>query len=759
MRKRQSRVVRASASIWVLGLALLSSTVASAREAEPAARTHDEAGDQAGSRSGAESGVEEIVVIASKSGADVRDLPGAVSAITGDRLADLGAQSAGDYLAKTPGVVFNQQQPGLSTITIRGVNTTTGSGTLSQGTTGSYINDIPLTDPFFSAGTPDIDTFDVDNIQVYRGPQGVLFGSSSLGGAVNYLANHADVGAVDAAAEMTQGITRDAKGLNSAYKLMLNVPVVTDRFAVRAVGVYRADQGFIENIGTGVRNANDSRVRGGRLLFTWAPSDSTTVTGLALYQKTTTDDAPFQNADLRPLTKQTALAEPSRASVLLYNLRLDQDVGFGTFTALATYHRKRAFQAIDLTRFGRFGFDTPYVTDEVGTRGHAFELRLASPTDRKFQWLVGAFYDHTTEDIVELTYAKNASAVANALLGPGSGSTDGDVWGSTINTFGGTEEALFGEASYNFFGRLKLSAGGRLFKTRTKSRTEGFGLLYAAFVNGQINYLPLAVKQRETGFNPRASLSLDIAKNASLYVLASKGFRFGGGNVNPDPALPETYGSDSLWNYEAGLKSEWFDRRLRVDVSAFKIDWSNIQLGVNTASGTTGLLNAGDAKIKGVEAELTVRPLAGLELTSATTYLDAKLTSVQAGAGLAFGVVAGSRLPGSSRWLMSNSVRYQLGTSQRPFILLSHRYASKAPALLQQFAAPGRNATVGGYNIFDLRAGLEMGNLSISFFLNNVTDKRGVASASYLNPPLANEIRQYIVRPRTVGVTLSAALR
>src|SRR5436190_774999 len=135
---------------------------------------------------------EDIVVVATKRPEAVRDISGSVTVQTGEQLEKLGAESMEDYLTRTPGVVFNASTPGQGNVTIRGVSTTTG-GENGQATTGIFINDVPLTDPAFSLGTPDIDTFDVDNVAVLRGPQGTLFGSSSLGGAVNYQATRPDL--------------------------------------------------------------------------------------------------------------------------------------------------------------------------------------------------------------------------------------------------------------------------------------------------------------------------------------------------------------------------------------------------------------------------------------------------------------------------------------------------------------------------------------------------------------------------------------
>ena len=190
--------------------------------------------------------VEEVIVTASKTGQDLREIAGSVSSLSGQDIADLGAQGAGDYLAQVPGARFNEQQPGFSTITIRGVNTTTNFANISQSTTGSYVNDIPLTDAYFTSGTPDIDTFDVRNVEVYRGPQGTLFGAASLGGAVNFIANPADVDGFDMGFEGTLSSTSESGDPNGALRLMLNAPVVEDRFAVRGqllISILRAPWG------------------------------------------------------------------------------------------------------------------------------------------------------------------------------------------------------------------------------------------------------------------------------------------------------------------------------------------------------------------------------------------------------------------------------------------------------------------------------------------------------------------------------------
>jgi iron complex outermembrane receptor protein len=700
--------------------------------------------------------VEELIVTASKTGENVREVSGSVSALTGEALTAIGAQSAQDYLSRTPGVVFNRQQPGFSTVTIRGVNTSTSYANLSQGTTGSYINGVPLTDAYFSAGTPDIDTFDVKAVEVYRGPQGTLFGSSSLGGAVNYVANRPDLSGLDAAAFTSLAATEGGSGLSSSYKLMFNAPVVADVLAIRAVAAFRQDQGYIDNAGTGLSNTNDSSVAGGRLMVAWRPAEGLDLNWLSLYQKTKNRDAGYRDPDLDGLTKFTNVPEPTWADVEIHSLTVDQVLPFATLTGQLAYHRKTADTRADLKRFGAFGFELPVLHDAIESEGYTGEIRLASPRGEALEWLIGVMFDETDVLVVENALAANSAAAADGILGPGGGAaaTQDASWGVARNDFSGREAALFGEASYTFAERLKLTAGGRLFRTESDSDSIVTGLL-SVLTNGTLLSDPPTARQREDGFNPKASISYDLTSSARVYALASKGFRFGGSNINPDPALPRSFESDSLWNYEIGLRSDWLDGALVVDAAAFMIDWSDIPLTVSTGTGTVGVVNAGDAEIRGAEASLSWRVAPGLQFDSNLTYTDAKLVSVAAGAGLNFGVTPGSALPGSSDWRMASSLRYDWSGSTEPFLMISHRYASEAPALLQQFAPPGRNAKVGGYNIFDLRAGITTGRVQWVLFVENLTDEAATFSASYLPPPLANEILDYVARPRTVGVSMN----
>jgi len=234
-----------------------------------------------------------------------------------------------------------------------------------------------------------------------------------------------------------------------------------------------------------------------------------------------------------------------------------------------------------------------------------------------------------------------------------------------------------------------------------------------------------------------------------VYALAAKGFRFGGPNVNPPDAnisFPPTYAPDSLWNYEVGTRTNWFDRRLQLDATAFYIDWSNIQVRLATASGLAYATNFGKAGNLGFESTALWRPFSAFSVQGSVTYLDATLKEpFKSGVTTSLRVLCYRARPSG---IFSASVSYQLtGLPLQPSILLSDRFISTAPANFGQVVP----LTQGNYNLLDGRINAYIKSVQATLFVNNIADKRGVSNASYLP---TNPFEQYIVRPRTIGLTL-----
>jgi outer membrane receptor protein involved in Fe transport len=703
--------------------------------------------------------LDEVVVTATKLGQPARTVAGSVEVTTGTQLDALGSQSFEDYLTRVPGVVFNAGIPGLSTAVIRGVSTTT-SLDQGQGTTGYFVNEVPLTDPNFAVAIPDIDTFDVDNVAVMRGPQGTLFGSASLGGAINYQTALPDLTRFQARLQGTFADT--AHGANSkSGKGMVNVPLVTDKLAVRAVFVYRNDGGFINNIGTGFKDSNSTLIRGGRAEVLWTPVEGTKVSYLFLKQLEDTADIGYSEPALAgSFEKKTLIPEYFDVKTTINNVRLDQDVGFGTLTATATYHQKAQVSVSDLTaEFGPlFGNQLApiYGPQQATSNGTTFEIRLASPTNQRFTYLVGAMRDLTREFFLDTFGAPGAEQYATTtydpIFGTGFGARaapDNIFYTATLGAKG-EERALFGEGTFHFNDSWAATLGGRFFDTQVTGTTSASGLLEYLLTSPSVLDFSYSSPERSRGFTPKASVTWTATPDIMVYALASKGFRFGGPNVNPPEAatpFPPNYAPDSLWNYEIGTRTNWFDRRLQLDVTAFYIDWSNIQVRLATASGLAYATNLGKASNYGLESTALWRPFSALTFQGSLTYLDATLK--QAFTSGATVEPAGTPLPGTSRWNFSASASYQLtGLPLQPSIVLADRYISSALAGYG-FVVP---ETQGDYNLLDCRLNAYFKDIQATLFVNNIADKRGVSNASYYTG--GGPFEQYVVRPRTVGLTL-----
>jgi iron complex outermembrane receptor protein len=702
--------------------------------------------------------LDEIIVTATKENMPARTIAGSVAVLPGSQLDTSGAQSFADYLTRVPGVIFNAGPPGISTATIRGVSTTT-SIDQGQGTTGYFINDVPLTDPNFAVAIPDIDAFDVNNVSVLRGPQGTLFGSASLGGAINYVAAPPNLSKFEGRVQGTLAGASVGAGSQSE-KIMLNVPLLEDRLAIRGVFVYRRDGGYVDNVGKGVKNANETLVRGGRLEVLWAPTDGTQINYLFLRQFEDTKDIGYQEPVIAgSLEKRTLIAEPLDFKTTINNLRLDQDVGFATLTATATYHQKAQFSNIDLTAlFGPlFGNQlSPISTQQAASsNGTTFEMRLASKPGGRFDYVVGIMHDLTRESFLDLLGAPGAEQYATRIYDPifgagfGQRAAPGNIFYTAPLDVKGEEEALFGEGSFHFNDQWKITLGGRLFDTKVDGASSASGLLYYLLTAPRVLSFDFASAEKATGFTPKASITWNPTGDIMAYVLASKGFRFGGPNINPpDPKnpFPPTYAPDSLWNYEIGTRTDWLDRTLELDATAFYIDWSNIQVRLGTASGLAYATNFGKAKNYGLESTVIWHPVGGWTMQGNVTYLDATLS--QAVVSGATNEPAGATLPGASKWNLNATVRYDWsGIPLRPAVQLSDRFISTAPAGFG-FVEP---ITVGNYNLLDARASGRYDNLKATVFVNNIADKRGVTTASFVP---GSPFSQYIVRPRTYGLTL-----
>ncbi len=735
MRNNVSFVTQAS----IIAVAAMMTPTAAFGQSAPAAE--QESGD--------------IVVTATKRNEVASEIAGSVSAVTEQDLQRLNAQSLSDYITRVPGVVFNDYQPGVSEVVIRGVASTT-YHEANQATTGYYINQIPLVEPGFPLVIPDIDSFDVKQVEVLRGPQGTLFGSSSLGGAINYVVNEADPSAIDMGAEGILSSTKRAGDASYAVKAMFNLPVVQDKLAVRVVALQRYDAGYLTNVGTGEKGSNDLRVRGLRGSVVFTPTSSTKLSALALYQEYDLDDQTYVQFGTDPETydRNTNVDEFQDTDVQLYSLRLDQNLGFANITAVGSHTIKRANLAFDDSIFG--GNDprtnTPQLSSSVGKSTTDYgELRLASAGDGPFTWLIGGNYTKLRSDSTDGAFVEGIGAYIDAnptLFGgqPGSVLAPGDLLRRTIGTSRVRELAAFGELSYTLAETLTLTVGGRLFEYRSRPRLQ---FLPNAALIAPFDYQPGA--RKESGFVPKVSLSYKPADRVTVYGLYSEGFRIGGINTYAvATGVPLDFDSDSTQNYEIGAKFDLVPNTMSFDIAAFHIKWNDIQSRLFTPNDFNAYtVNGGGAKIDGVELSLTFKPTRSLTYTANLTYNDARLSSLLPDSfAPGGGYAAGTRLPGASDWIIANQLDFELRDSPlRPRIGIAHRYLSKAPV------AFGATLQKGDYSLIDLNAAITIAEgIEAGVFAKNLFDEYGI-----LNAPFS--FAGSVTRPRTIGASLRFGLR
>ena len=696
----------------------------------------------------------EIVVTAAKREQSVRDVSGSVSAVSEATLQKLNAQSLSDYITRVPGVVFNDYQPGNSEVVIRGIASTT-YHEANQATTGYYLNELPLGEPGFPLVIPDVDAFDISRVEVLRGPQGTLFGSSSLGGAINYVVNEADPARFDAGFEGMASTTKGAGELSYAVKGMVNAPLVTDKLAVRLVALQRVDAGFLDNPALDDRGSNDLRVRGLRGSIVFTPTETTRISALSMYQEYDLDDQTyvFIIPGTRNVTRPTTVREYQDSDFQMHSLRLEQDLGFATLTAVGSYTKKNARSRFDYS----FGVDfdprtgTPIVGDGFGNSNTRYaELRLASPDGGCFRWLVGANYTRLKGFGDDKIRVEGIADYVDANPGefdgqPSSVIAPDDYTSRSTYRNHVTEKAIFGEISYDIVDQLTLTLGGRLFEYRTRSQAT---LAPNVDLVPAFDYRPPADKQSD--FIPKASLTYKPSDDFMVYALYSEGFRIGGLNVFalPYPDLPQSFGSDTTKNYEIGTRFDLIDGTLSVDLTAYHIDWDNIQARLFTPDIRAYTVNGGGADIDGVELSLTLRPTRSLTFSSNVAYNDARLSSLLPDSFAPGGGYAkGSRLPGASEWILSNSVDFYLADSPlKPRIGLAHRYLSSAPV------AFGATLEKGDFHLIDLNASVTVNErIEVGLFAKNLFNQYGI-----LNAPFS--FAGSVARPRTVGATVRFSL-
>lgn len=688
----------------------------------------------------------DIVVTATKRSESVQNIPSAIVALPESFLKETGAQQVADIVKAVPGFAFTQNATGTAVLAIRGIQTG-GSYSASQSPVAIYFDEVSLFDPYSSAFISPINMFDISRVEVLKGPQGTLFGAGALSGVLRVITNKPNNSKADAAAEVTAETTKGGKP-GYLTNLMMNVPVVEDHLAVRAVGYYNSFGGWIDNVTTGGKNVNRVRNYGGRIMVGWEPIENLDFLATAMKERTQPRELTYENYQGADYVSSNPARQYNDVDTTLYSLTANYTMPWATLTTSTSYLRRKANLQRDFTRIARA------VTglDAVGTltnkwKSHNFnqEIRLASNGDQPFQWLIGAFFEDYKVTLPELIYQAGSANAPNRPPFP-TDYLEAAVFGASVS-----DQAVFGEVSYEVTPSLKLTAGLRYgrYKVGSNSATAIYGP--TRFEGDPSTFARSAKYSKAT---PKFSVSYKVSPDIMLYGLAGQGYRSGGANLVPstDPqngqALPVLYNPDSLWNYELGFKSALLDRKLVFNASVYYIDWKGIQL-MQQAPSYFYVDNSGDARSKGIEVQITVNPVKSLEFGTSLSYNDAKLKSVIPGTQ----AIPGDRLPGSAKWnvYLYSQYTHELGDDSSLSFRVDYSYLSKELSTLNNLNNPN-TLTYGSYGNVDAQATLSLGNFEAQLYVRNLTDSNKRTSAIQLFPPALETLQ----RPRTVGITFRA---
>jgi iron complex outermembrane recepter protein len=729
--------------------------------------------------------LEEVLVTATKRVESLQDIPMSISAVSGESIERLGAADFNDIATTVPSLSLRSSGPGRTKLNIRGISAATGVAP----TVSFYIDEMPISTISSGSSTSFAQTiidpklYDLERVEVLRGPQGTLYGSSSMGGTVRLITGQPLIGESEGSVNAELSDTKDGD-LNYKLNGMYNLPT-GDNSALRMVGSYTDRSGFIDRVDRETGETFDDEVNTEESLALRAAWRMEIAEGAGFiqpfifYQKNEMDGKPSYDGPFNEFeqVRQFDAAEPFEDEFTMANLTYSQDFSSVSLVASLSQLDREFSNLEDLTdqTFNAVGEGPTAVISEedVELDDLTFESRLASNGDSALSWMVGVFYKDAEAD--SGYRMQRGFDPALSLFG----------LANTQDTKNYEEYAGFGELTYDFGERFTLTVGARYLDYTFEQYKEDWGFVYAADSGGtdrdEANILDLEVKDDDVHGKVVGTFHLTDA--AQIYGMMSNGSRPGGGNravprsTNPasttafacDQDLqrlgisgsPDSYAGDEVINTELGWKTDIGDR-VRLNGAVYQIDWEDIQQVVNT-SGDCGFnftTNAGDARSRGVELEVAAAITDNFGLNFNVGYIDAEFKDDVPGTN----IKSGDYLADVPEWTYNLSLDYVIPTNSGEFFaVFSYNYVDEQQELAGQ---PDDDLTEGGiisgnikpdYEILDLRIGFSSeNNWETVVFVDNMTDEEAIYTYSDV---LAFNITDYDRtvrnRPRTYGVSVS----
>ena len=672
--------------------------------------------------------LEAITVTAMLREQRLEEVPFSIAAPTEQALQLRGADNIETIAANVAGFSVQNLGPGQSQVAMRGAS----SGQIARDQpgvkeqVGAYLDDSPVSLSLF---TPDIDLFDVNRVEVLRGPQGTLFGAGSLAGTVRYISNQPELGVSSTFGEVG-GHWVGGGSPGSTAKIGLNAPL-GQRAAARLVGYSNHMGGWMDAVQPDFRvndDVNSSDRTGVRAALRLEPNDRFSITPRIFYQRVQADgwnriDAFNILANPYTTTRRpvrlgerqlfTQINEPYTDDFVLGDVNWKYKFGGATLTSITSYTHRHILVVRDATALtgsvmgGTLGLsDRVYTLDaplDDSTRSNVWtqELRLTGAS-RKLRWLVGGFYGDSKRDYGQNVRPVGVDSLAAAEGFAPKGWSRGSL-GAGIDVlffsrlhYDLEQYAAFGEATLSATDRLDVTAGLRYYNF-TEDRTLIFDGAFA---------VPTADtgKTDASGVAPRFMVSYKASDAVTFNAQASRGFRLGGVNdplnaplcaaadLSTFGPLAGSWKDETAWNYEVGAKSQFPRGKGSLNVSAFYMDIRDLQLTVTAGSCSSRLiLNADKARSVGAEVELTVSPDEHLDFSLSGGLNNSKLLTTfrDQGGNVVAGIAEGNRLPSVPRFQGSASATYgwSVGTGSRAFVSGTYQYVGSRYTLIDDQGA------------------------------------------------------------------------
>jgi iron complex outermembrane recepter protein len=700
--------------------------------------------------------LETITVTARKRDESLANVPVSITVFTGEALENYNIQSFTDYATKTPNVSFSYGggPTGIAdarTVAIRGITGQNLFGT--AGATGFYIDDTPV------PGSVDPRVLDIDNIEVLKGPQGTLFGESSLGGNVRLITKKPNLEKDEFSFTTQAGLTSGGGSADGGASVIGNLALVPDKLALRAVLFFNHDAGYLTRTfpdpsspaagdpnyaapRTSVGNQGAVGTYGGSLAALLKVTDSFEATLRVMFQNSTDHGFPATFAPLPSFTPDYTLnrafdVQPRATDVwALPSLDLKYTGQGWSFVSSTSYFYRHTEDLEDstygtqqvLTNYYEVSGlpNQPYIWD--GEHYHdqiTEEMRVSFDPWHNLSGTLGAFYSQThSKFYIPPTYATGlTTATVPTDTGPVNAWPNDELW-TQNNPALQKDKSIFGELYYKFLDQFTLTVGARQYWLSQEADYTADG-----FMNG--GPTPSDPQHNsQSGTDPKVGLSYQVTPDTMVYASASKGFRAGGAQADvtfcSTPNLPSSavsnLQSDTLWSYEVGTKIQLPHPGLLLSAAAFHIDWKNLQQQIALPCGFYFDVNGGEATINGGEIELDGHLSQALQVRFGVGYEHTDIT--EPGALGDLGILPGSRILGTPAWNASLGAVYTqpLTSSIDGFVSADYSYTGNSVALLN--GGYGVESTRPSYSLANLRFGVDHEKSEFSLNIHNLTNAK-----------------------------------